>query len=228
MNLIKWKLWVSNKAELLIKRPSTPLPMKELAWKGLLFATKCGRSNPVSFALRPLALHKKLRLAVGLNLIVMILGASLWGTTPLLAQDEQETLSVISMPKTPVSLATQVRIKFPLPNRDMSQAFWLLHPGVDWRTPVGTPVYAIMSGTVIETEYSKYGYGNKIVISHGTGYETLYAHLSKIDVAVGEKVTTDKIIGESGNTGKSTGPHVHIEIRENGRPINPLLVLGSK
>jgi murein DD-endopeptidase MepM/ murein hydrolase activator NlpD len=228
MILKNWKSWVQNKSELVISHNTAPLPIKEVAWKAIYFASKCGRSNPLSFALRPLVSHQKIRQAVGLNLVLMAVLASVVGTVPLQAESENESMQVVSIPDNQISLTTQLRIKFPIPQRDISQRFWLLHQGVDLRTPVGTPVSAMMSGIVVETEADRFGYGNKVVIDHGNGYETLYAHLSKIEVKKGEKVTTDSILGESGNTGRSTGPHLHLELREHGKPINPLVLLGSK
>jgi murein DD-endopeptidase MepM/ murein hydrolase activator NlpD len=85
-----------------------------------------------------------------------------------------------------------------------------------------------MKGIVTKTEYNWFGYGNMIVVSHGPDFESLYAHLSKIDVKVGEQVTTDSIIGLSGSTGHSTGPHLHLEIHQDGKAIDPAPVLGLK
>lgn len=230
MDLKNWKGWVLNKGEKVIKKRTSPLPLKELAWRGILFASKCGRSNPVSFALRPIATHRHLRLGVGINLVVIVLLSSGLATTPSLALDNEATTTpaVISLTESQISLTTQVRIKFPLPQREISQGYWLLHSGIDFRTPEGTPVNAVMSGVVSETGKDRFGYGNKVLITHGGGYESLYAHLAEIDVKPGDKVTTDSVIGKSGNTGRSTGPHLHLEIRENGRTINPALILGNK
>lgn len=228
MILKNWKEWVQNKSEAIICRKTTPLPLKEAAWKAIYFASKCGRSNPLSFALRPLVSHQKIRQAIGLNLVVMAILASVVGTVPLQAENEGEAVQVLVIPDNQISLTTQLRIKFPIPQKDISQRYWLLHQGVDLRTPVGTPVTSIMSGVVVETEADRFGYGNKVIVDHGNGYETLYAHLAKIEVRTGDKVTTDSILGKSGNTGRSTGPHLHLELREHGNPINPMVLLGGK
>lgn len=95
------------------------------------------------------------------------------------------------------------------------------HSGVDLAVPVGTPVHAAAPGTVIWAA-ARGGYGLLVVIDHGDGYSTYYAHLSRILVEVGQFVEVGQVIALSGNTGLSTGPHLHFEIREQGQPLNPL------
>lgn len=94
------------------------------------------------------------------------------------------------------------------------------HDGIDFSTKIGTPIYATADGKV---RYAKYvpGYGYTIKINHGYGYATYYAHLSKYKAKRGEKVKRGDLIGFTGNTGRSTGPHLHYEIRYNNRSINP-------
>lgn len=96
------------------------------------------------------------------------------------------------------------------------------HQGVDFSAPKGTPVYATGEGRVIKAKHSRRGYGNQVEIDHGYGYETFYAHLSKFIVKKGEKVKRGQIIGYVGNTGKSTAPHLHYEVRKNNHAINPI------
>ncbi len=99
-----------------------------------------------------------------------------------------------------------------------------MHKGVDWAVPVGTTVRASSGGTVVSAGWSS-GYGYCITISHPDGKQTRYAHLSKILVSVGEKVEQNEKIALSGNTGNSTGAHLHFEILVNGTQVNPLLYL---
>jgi murein DD-endopeptidase MepM/ murein hydrolase activator NlpD len=98
------------------------------------------------------------------------------------------------------------------------------HRGVDLSARFGTRVYAAGSGT-IEFTRVRYrlnkGYGRVVIINHGYGYKTLYGHLSKINVSPGQLVNRWDIIGESGDTGRATGPHLHYEVWHNGRPKNP-------
>ncbi len=96
------------------------------------------------------------------------------------------------------------------------------HEGIDFTAAIGTPIYATGDGVVSEAEYNSGGYGNKIMINHGYSYETVYAHLSKIKVKVGQKVKRGEIIGLMGNTGKSTAPHCHYEVHKAGVPMNPI------
>lgn len=96
-----------------------------------------------------------------------------------------------------------------------------LHTGVDLRAATGTKVYAANKGTVTTSGYSS-AWGNYIIISHGGGITTLYAHLSKRSVSKDDKVKQGDIIGYSGNTGYSTAPHLHFEISKNGSTYNPL------
>lgn len=95
------------------------------------------------------------------------------------------------------------------------------HKGIDLAVSVGTTVYAADGGTVVEAQYSG-SYGNVVMIDHQNGQETRYAHNSKLLVKKGDKVYQGQPIAKSGNTGRSTGPHVHFEIRFNGEPRNPL------
>lgn len=96
------------------------------------------------------------------------------------------------------------------------------HEGIDFTAAVGTPIYATGDGVISEAEYNSGGYGNKIIINHGYSYETVYAHLSKIKVKVGQRVKRGEIIGLMGNTGKSTAPHLHYEVHKAGISMNPI------
>ncbi|QHS55650.1 peptidoglycan DD-metalloendopeptidase family protein [Mucilaginibacter sp. 14171R-50] len=94
------------------------------------------------------------------------------------------------------------------------------HPGIDFKGHRGDPVKCTASGRVIFAGRAG-GYGNCIKIRHANNLETWYGHLSKINVREGERVTVGDIIGKVGSTGRSTGPHLHYEIRRNGHPVNP-------
>jgi len=96
------------------------------------------------------------------------------------------------------------------------------HAGIDFTAPVGTPIYATGSGVVKRTQKQKSGYGWNVVIDHGYGYETLYAHMSAIDVKEGESVSRGQEIGAVGNTGTSTAPHCHYEVHYKGQKVNPI------
>lgn len=94
------------------------------------------------------------------------------------------------------------------------------HSGMDFSAKVGTEIYATGNGVVTFAGW-KQGYGNCLMIDHGYGYQTLYGHMSKFKARVGQKVTRGEVIGEVGNTGKSTGPHLHYEVIVRGKHDNP-------
>jgi len=96
------------------------------------------------------------------------------------------------------------------------------HEGVDFTAPVGTEIYATGNGKVTKAGRNQGGYGNMIVIDHDYSYETVYAHLSKLKVREGELVKRGQVIGYVGNTGKSTAPHLHYEVRKSNRAVNPI------
>jgi murein DD-endopeptidase MepM/ murein hydrolase activator NlpD len=96
-----------------------------------------------------------------------------------------------------------------------------MHEGIDLAVASGTPVVASASGTVIVAGWMG-GYGNLVVVDHGNGIATAYGHNTSVTVGYGQSVAQGQLIAYSGNTGHSTGPHVHFEVRVNGTPVDPL------
>lgn len=110
----------------------------------------------------------------------------------------------------------------------MAQYFSWYHPAIDISNTTGGPIRASDSGTVTVAGWpDSSGYGNRVVIDHGNGYTTLYAHMSTVYVSAGQKITKGEVIGMMGSTGRSTGVHLHLEIRKNGAALNPLGILGK-
>jgi murein DD-endopeptidase MepM/ murein hydrolase activator NlpD len=101
------------------------------------------------------------------------------------------------------------------------------HAGIDLAAPVGTPIYATADGVVSESGYNSGGYGNLIKLDHGRGIETRYGHLSSIMVRSGQRVVRGQQIGRMGSTGRSTGSHLHYEVRIDGRAVNPIPFMKS-
>jgi murein DD-endopeptidase MepM/ murein hydrolase activator NlpD len=99
-----------------------------------------------------------------------------------------------------------------------------LHAGIDLAGPSGTPIFGTAGGVVTSADRES-GYGNVVRIQHEFGFETVYAHLSKIRVKVGQQVSRGVQIGDMGSTGRSTGSHLHYEVRVNGQPVNPMTYL---
>lgn len=102
----------------------------------------------------------------------------------------------------------------------ISQQYHTGHNGLDFGIVVGTPVHSTMNGKVVYAGWNDQGYGNLVIVENGP-YRTYYAHLSQIPVTLGQTVTAGSVIGASGNTGNSTGPHLHYEVRYNGKAIDP-------
>lgn len=119
------------------------------------------------------------------------------------------------------------RLGYPTSSRSVSAGYpnyssGRYHGGIDFRCPTGTAVYAAASGTVIVAKKLNYSYGHYLIIDHGNGLSTLYAHNSRLLVGVGSHVSKGQQIAKSGSTGNSTGPHCHFEVRVNGTRVNPL------
>lgn len=96
------------------------------------------------------------------------------------------------------------------------------HPGMDFAAPEGTEIHATGDGVVVRADAAAQGYGNHVVINHSYGYETLYGHMTRYVVHVGQQVKRGQLIGYVGSTGLSTAPHVHYEVHKNGQIVNPI------
>jgi murein DD-endopeptidase MepM/ murein hydrolase activator NlpD len=97
-----------------------------------------------------------------------------------------------------------------------------LHAGLDFSAPTGTPIYATADGEVQIAGFNTDGYGNKVVINHGYGFQTLYAHMVRVIARVGQSIKRGEVIGYVGSTGKSTGPHLHYEVIKRGTKVDPV------
>ncbi|MBN2167084.1 MAG: M23 family metallopeptidase [Marinilabiliaceae bacterium] len=122
----------------------------------------------------------------------------------------------------------------PISNKDLTRTAsgwgWRIHPiykikkfheGMDFSAPTGTEIYATGDGVVVKRLSDATGYGNRVEIDHGFGYTTLYAHMDRFNVQVGQKVKRGDVIGYVGDTGTSTAPHLHYEVHKQGRKVNP-------
>ncbi len=180
------------------------------------------RGNKVSRFFRHIFEHKHIKKILGANFAVLIAASSLLPTT---VSGNQTNVSPTVVGVNQVSLKTEPGVQLPVTNLKINQGFFFFHPAVDLGGKIGDPVKPIMPGIVEELQRSRFDYGNAITVNHGNGITSLYAHLSKIDVKVGDNVTQDTIIGLMGETGHATGPHLHLEVRDHGVPINPMSVL---
>ena len=142
---------------------------------------------------------------------------------------------IIELAKNKTEMLASIPAIQPVSNKDLSRMAsgygYRIHPiyktrkfhaGMDFSAKTGTPIYATGNGRVSKVKRSRRGYGNHVIIDHGYGYKTLYAHMSKYIVKKKQKVKRGDIIGYIGNTGTSVAPHLHYEVHKNGKKINPV------
>jgi len=138
----------------------------------------------------------------------------------------ESTELYFNTPKTIMNAAvSDSRFQWPLASFGISQDFSGVHPGMDLTDPAGTPIHPVADGTVAYAGTILMGYGKHVIVKHNDTLESLYAHLSQIDVREGQTVTKDTELGAVGATGWATGNHLHLEIHVNGVATNPLEVL---
>ena len=144
--------------------------------------------------------------------------------------DQTVVASNVFVPSDELTLETRKSFADVLPAyTGISQGFHYGHPGIDLTASLGSKIYPIREGVVIKVQYLRYDYGRAVWIDNGNNTISLYGHLGKIFVNEGDKVTTDKPIGEVGLTGRTTGPHLHLEVIKEKKNINPqpYLALGT-
>jgi len=140
---------------------------------------------------------------------------------------DRMNLMRVAVEKLPVATPLKDTFRFTSPfgyRHDPKGAGRRMHAGVDMAGPRGTPIYSTADGVVIAAERER-GYGNVVKIRHDFGLETVYGHLSRIRVNVGQQVSRGVQIGDMGSTGRSTGSHLHYEVRVNDQPVNPMTYL---
>lgn len=150
-------------------------------------------------------------------------------THPTHAFDYQRSEREIEALTTVVTTTVASEYTFPLEmTLGMSQGYHGLHPGVDLRAPIGTEIYSIADGTIVEVEQMVVGYGHFVRIAHDGTLSSLYAHLNNVEVKPGDKVMRGQRIGTVGLTGWTTGPHLHLEIHLGDKSVNPLSYIGAE
>ena len=190
------------------------LPTKSIVNRKYRKGTFAGR------LIRYFADHKSIRkiFATSFVLVAMLAGFIPQNTNIQVQADE-----TVIEPQT--TLITQKGMQYPVDSVKINQGYSFFHPAVDLGGQIGTPIKPVMPGVVTYAGWVYSGYGNLVILSHKNGFESYYAHLSKIEVSTGEVVDMDTEIGKIGVTGHSTGPHLHLEIHQNGSSLNPLTVL---
>lgn len=178
-----------------------------------------------------LVLIKKIQVKflAGLMIIGLSLGTfsqlTVFANRPVEAAEQIDSLILDEE----ISLTTHTESTAQLPIQEgqfrLTQTFSVFHPAVDLAASLGTPIKPIAAGQVVVMSSNNFGLGNYLVIKHGADLYSVYAHLNEFLVQKGDEVTKDTIIGTVGNTGFSTGPHLHLEIISDNQKINPLTVL---
>lgn len=183
--------------------------------KGILPKTRV--SHPLSYLLRPVFEAKQVKVVFGSLIASTGLVLNLVFYTPTVVP--VQALGEIG----DISITTEKVKASPLPEMTgISQGFHAFHPGIDLTAPVGSSVYPIADGVVILVGTLKTGYGRHVIVEHANGLVSLYAHLGKILVEEGQKITKKVVLGEVGLTGRTTGYHLHLEVRKEGVVVNPL------
>lgn len=204
---------------------SCPIKIGEFIYCIILSCQKIRRGSRISRIARLSLEHTNIGRVIGRNIAVLVLLAGIFTPNLTFAQDKPE-VNILKIDEQPGK--TQTLVQYPVKPVVINQGYYAYHLGLDLNGKAGDPVRPIMKGRVVKTEYSRFFYGKSITIDHKNGYRSLYAHLSKINVKSGDLVTTQTVIGEIGSTGRSTGPHLHLEVYKNGKNINPRLVLGRR
>lgn len=161
---------------------------------------------------------------LGTNLALAVIATSLISTNSDNMEKAEE--NIVTAPT--FVLTTERPVQYPVDDVKISQGYGLFHTGLDFDGVTGEEIRPIMSGRVEAVGYSKLGYGNAVLVNHGNGRTSLYAHLSKISVSADQEVTTRTRLGTMGATGYAKGDHLHLEIRDHGNQINPYSVLPAR
>lgn len=187
---------------------------------------KTRTSNPLSKLIRPMFERKTIKSVLGGVISVTSLASGL----VFLPIDQNVVAANIQTLDAEIPMETRKSFANVLPEyTGISQGFHYGHPGIDLTAPLGAKIFSIKEGVVIKVSYLRYGYGRYVSIDHGNGIVSIYGHMGKVFVNEGDTVTVDRPIGEVGLTGKTTGPHLHLEIIKNDKNINPqpYLALGT-
>lgn len=193
--------------------------------------------NKFSRFFRHIFEHNKFKRFLGSNLAVLAFASTLLPAyNGSFDVDQFEPGAPQTITQT-LTLQTEHGVQHPLETEKVNQGYNVFHPGVDFDGDTGDPVRPVMAGIVISVQKYHAGisslihssdYGNAVLVQHGDDLQSLYAHLSKIFVREGDEVNLTTTIGEVGTTGRSSGDHLHLEIRDRGYPINPFSILPRK
>lgn len=169
--------------------------------------------------------HKRIKAFLGGTLAAIVIFSSVF-SAPVSALGTINQDEVATLPSAAVELTTkQTEIRLPVGALRITQRYSFFHTGIDLDGNTGDPIYPIMEGRIESVINDRFGLGKHIIVNHGSGLKSVYGHLSKTEVEAGQKVTPEEEIGKMGNTGHSFGDHLHLEVFDNGKRINPATLL---
>lgn len=178
--------------------------------------------------LRPVFVNKNINKILGTNLAALTLATGVT-SIPVNALGVIPADTIAYTNNVEVKVTTDKTVVYPLAEPlGMSQGYHMFHPGVDIRAPLGSAIYPIAPGKVTLVARGRFGYGHYVEVTHEDNKVSLYAHMGKIYVEEGDIVTSATTLGEVGVTGRTTGPHLHLEVRQNGKNTNPLVVISKE
>lgn len=215
------------------------LQMDEIANRDNFVYRSIFESNPIPDSARVKEMEKKKEVqlvqSMGETELVTSMAAQLNNLSLRMAYQFKSFNAIENMVKNKEKLIAAIPSIQPISNRSLNRVASgfgyridpiykdrRLHAGLDFTAPIGTPIYAAADGVIKDAGFNTGGYGNRVVINHGFGYETLYAHMVRIKARVGARVKRGEVIGYVGSTGKSTGPHLHYEVHKNGTQLDPI------
>ncbi len=215
------------------------LQMDEIANRDNYVYRSIFESNPIPDSARVKEMEKKKEVqlvqSMGETELVTSMAAQLNNLSLRMAYQLKSFNAIENMVKNKEKLIAAIPSIQPISNRNLNRVASgfgyridpiykdrRLHAGLDFTAPIGTPIYAAADGVIKDAGFNTGGYGNRVVVNHGFGYETLYAHMVRIKARVGARVKRGEVIGYVGSTGKSTGPHLHYEVHKNGTQLDPI------
>jgi len=215
------------------------LQMDEIANRDNYVYRSIFESNPIPDSARVKEMEKKKEVqlvqSMGETELVTSMAAQLNNLSLRMAYQLKSFNAIENMVKNKEKLIAAIPSIQPISNRNLNRVASgfgyridpiykdrRLHAGLDFTAPIGTPIYAAADGVIKDAGFNTGGYGNRVVINHGFGYETLYAHMVRIKARVGTRVKRGEVIGYVGTSGKSTGPHLHYEVHKNGTQLDPI------
>lgn len=203
----------------LVKSRNLPIEAPMIPDLGKIIRARSG--NKISRFFRHIFEHTKAKRILPAYMAAVVLTSSMFPPASTISASEVGTPQM----ETSVVLKTTSGMRYPVDSIRITQGYRVFHPGLDLDGITGDPIYPVISGRVSIIEYSRFGFGTSIIIDHGNGFTSRYAHLSKVEVEVGQQVDINSVIGRMGATGRAFGDHLHLEMYQDGKAVNPMAYL---